>query len=85
MNDVKKIVTSFEVPGLLLKDLTKTVVNQIKRQRCRFFSMLLGTLEVSLPRILLSGKGVVRARNGVIKSGDRMKKERVFNVASSFN
>ena len=43
-----KIVKSFEESGLLIKLLAKTIVNEAKERKGRFFSMLLGKLCVSL-------------------------------------
>ena len=42
---------------MLLKGLTETVQNEVKEQKGRFFSMLLGTLGESLLGNLLTGKG----------------------------
>ena len=42
----KDIVKSLEDSGLLLKGITESVQNEIKEQKGRFLSMLLGTLEV---------------------------------------
>ena len=43
-----KIVKSPEYSGLLLKEVTETVQNEVKEQRAEFLSMLLGTLGASL-------------------------------------
>ena len=56
-----KIVKSPEYSGLLLKEVTETVQNEVKEQRAEFLSMLLGTLGASLLGNLLTGKGVYRA------------------------
>ena len=57
LEDIIKIVRSLEDSGLLLKGLTETVQNEVKEQKGRFFSMLLGTLGESLLGNLLTGKG----------------------------
>ena len=56
-----KIVKSPEDSGLLLKEVTETVQNEVKEQRAEFLSMLLGTLGASLLGNLLTGEGVYRA------------------------
>ena len=48
MGDFIKIVKSLEDSGLLLKDVAETVQNEVKEQKGRFLSMLLGTLGASL-------------------------------------
>ena len=59
-----KIVKSLEDSGLLLKGVTETVQNEVKEQKGRFLSMLLGTLGASLLGNLLTGKGIYRAGKG---------------------
>ena len=39
-----KMVKSFKNSGLLSKEVSKTIKNEAKEQKGRFFSMLLGTL-----------------------------------------
>ena len=51
-----KIIKSLEGSGLLLKRVTKTVQNEIKKQKRQFLSILLGTLGASLLRNLLTGE-----------------------------
>ena len=48
MEDIFKIVKSFEDSGLLLKGVSKTIQNDAKEQKGVFHSMLLGTLGTSL-------------------------------------
>ena len=48
MEDLLKIVKSFEDSGILLNGITETVKNEIKEQKGGFLSMLLGTLGASL-------------------------------------
>ena len=64
MGDFIKIVKSLEDSGLLLKDVAETVQNEVKEQKGRFLSMLLGTLGASLLGNLLTGKGIYRAGKG---------------------
>ena len=68
MNDIMKIVKSFEESGLLIKSVSKTIKNEAKEQKGGFLSMLLGTLGVSLLANLLAGKG--RIRTGMIKASE---------------
>ena len=69
MNDMMKIVQALESSNLLLKGVTKTIKNGTKEQKGGFLTMLRGTLEASLLRNLLSGKGVVRAGKGMLRVG----------------
>ena len=48
MDDIMKIVQALEDSKTLLKGVTKTIKNEIKEQKGRFLSMLLGTLRASL-------------------------------------
>ena len=53
--------------------------------------MLLGTLDASLLGNILAGRGINRAREGVIRAGygnkrqGSKKKKRIFNAASFFS
>ena len=67
MDDLIKIVKSLQDSGLLLKGISESVQNEIKEQKGRFLSMLLGTLGASLLGNLLTGKGAFRARKRVNK------------------
>ena len=74
MNYILKIVKALENSNILFKGITKKIKNKTKKQKRGFLEMLLGTLEVSLLRNMLSGKGIVRAgtgnkdRNGVLRA-----------------
>ena len=61
INDVMKIVKSFEESGLLIKGVREAVKDEAKEQKWKFLSMLLGTLGASLLGNLLTGKGTIRA------------------------
>ena len=61
INDIIKIIKSLEDSGLLLKGVTETVQNEVKEQKGRFLSMLLGTLGASLLGNILTGQGINRA------------------------
>ena len=69
IEDIIKIVKSLEYSGLLLKGVTETVQNEVKEQKVGFLSMLLGTLSASLLGNLLTGKGINRAGEGVLRAG----------------
>ena len=69
MNDIIKIIEALENSGILLKGVTKTIENETKEQRGGFLSMLLGTLGASLLGNLLTGKGIMRAGDGIVTAG----------------
>ena len=69
MEDIIKIVKSLEDSGLLLKGVTETVQNEVKEQKRGFLSMLLGTLDGSLLGNILSGRGITRAGEGIVRVG----------------
>ena len=64
MNDTIKIIQTLEDSNILLKGVTKTIINKTKEQKGGFLSILLGTLGASLLGNLLPGKGIVRAGSG---------------------
>ena len=78
MQDLLKIVKSLEDSGILLDGITETVKNEVKEQKGRFLSVLLGFLGASLLGHLLtknlSGRGVIRAGKGTIRTGYGSKK-----------
>ena len=65
-----KIVESLEISGILLKGISKTIENETKEQRGGFLSMLLCKLGASLLGNLLTGKGMMRAFEGIIRAGE---------------
>ena len=74
MEDIIKIAKSLEDFGLLLKGVSETIQNEVKEQKGEFLSMLLGTLEASLFRDMLRGKGSIRAGygskgKGIVRAG----------------
>ena len=77
MNDIMKIVQALEDSNILLKGVTKTIENKTKEQRGEFLSILLGTLGASLLGNLLTGKGTVRAVDGILRTdyGSPIKKK----------
>ena len=71
MKDILKIVDFLEDSDLLIKDVTQTIENKNKEQRCIFLNLLLVTLDASLLGNMLSNKGVVVTRRdiaGVIRA-----------------
>ena len=70
---ILKIVKSLEDSNVLLKGVSETIQHEAKEQRGGFLIMLLGTLGASLLGDILSkclsGKGVIRAREGTIRAG----------------
>ena len=69
MEDLMKIVKSLEGSRLLIKGISETIKNEEKEQKEGFLSMLLGTLAASILQNGLTGKGVIRAGEGVIRTG----------------
>ena len=59
-----KIVQVLEDSNILLKGVTKTIINETIEQRGGFLGILLGTLGASLSGNLLTGKIIVRAGTG---------------------
>ena len=64
MEDIIKIVKSLEYSGLLLKGVTETVQNEVKKQQGGILSMLLGTLGASLLGNLLIGPEAIAKSEG---------------------
>ena len=74
MEDIMKIVKSFEDSGLLLKGVSETIQNEAKEQKGGFLRMLLVTLGARLLGNMLTGKGINRAGDGMNRAGYRSKK-----------
>ena len=68
IEDIIKIVKSLEDSGLLLKGVSKTIQNEAKGQKGGFLSMLLGTLGASLLGDILTGWGINRAGEGIVRA-----------------
>ena len=77
MEYIMKIVKSLKESGLQIKGVSKTITNEAKELKGRFFGMLLGTLATSIFENRLAGKsqipgrGVIRAGKRAIKGGER--------------
>ena len=69
MNAIMKIVKSPEESALLIKGASETIQNEAKERKGKIFSMLLGTLGVSLLGNLLAGKTTIRAGESAIRVG----------------
>ena len=61
-------IEALENSGILLKGVSKTIENETKEQRGGFLSMLLGTLGASLLGNLLTGKGIMRAGDEIVRA-----------------
>ena len=53
----------------MLKGVTETVQNEVNEQKGGFLSILLGTLGASLLGNILTGHGIKRAGEGVLRAG----------------
>ena len=71
MADIMKIVKLLEESGLLIKGVIETK-NEGKEQKGGFLPMLLGTFAASMLGIALTGRGVIRAREGTIRAGENL-------------
>ena len=69
MEDTIKIVKYLEDSGLLLKGVTETNQNELKEQKGVFLRMLLGKLGASLLGNTITGWGVNRAGEGIVRAG----------------
>ena len=85
MNDIMKIIEALENFGILLKGVSKTIEDETKEQRGRFLSMLLGTLGASLLGNLLTGKGILKAGDWIVRAGEESgsKKKTKFTITFS--
>ena len=69
MEYIIKIVKSLEDSGSLLKVVPETVQNEVKEQKGRFLSMLIGRLGANLLGNILTCRGINRAGEGIIRAG----------------
>ena len=73
MEDIIKIVKSFEESVLLVKDVSEKIKNEVKEQKGGSLDMLLlDTLAASFSGSILAVKGVIRGGDGDIRSGERV-------------
>ena len=61
MEDIVEKVRSLEDSGSLVKGVTETVQNEVKKQKGEFLDMLLGTLGARLLGNVLPCKGFIKA------------------------
>ena len=73
MNGIMKIVKSHEESGLLIKDVSQTIKNEVEEQKGEFLGMLLVTLAASLLGNLLTGKEAIATSHGqtTIRAAER--------------
>ena len=69
MDDIMKIVKSFEESGLLIKGVNETTENEAKEQKRWFLPIRLGTFAASVLGNMLAAKGIIRAVERVIRPG----------------
>ena len=69
MEDVMKIVKSLEESRLSIKGISETIKNETKEQKGEYLRISLGTLVASLLGNLLTGKGTIRAGEGIVTAG----------------
>ena len=63
----------------MLKGVTETIENEVKEQKGEFLSMFLGTLGASLLGNILTGRGIDKAGEGIVRAGYGNKKGRKNN------
>ena len=63
----------------MLKGFTETIENEVKEQKGEFLSMFLGTLGASLLGNILTGRGIDKAGEGIVRAGYGNKKRRKNN------
>ena len=69
MNDIMKNVQTLEDSNILLKGVAKTIKTERKVQKRGSLSMLSGILGASLLGNLLTGKGIARAGERIVRAG----------------
>ena len=70
IKDIIKIDKSLEESGLLIKGISKTITNEAEEQKERFLGMWLGALAASMLGSALTGKGVLKASEWIIRAGE---------------
>ena len=79
MNDLMEVVQALEDSNISLKEVTKTMKNETKKQEGGYLGMLIGTLASTLLGNTLAGKAIVRAGSGnekgkgLVRAGYRAK------------
>ena len=81
MKDIMQIIKALENSGILLKVVSKTIENETKERRGGFLSMLLGILGASLlGNLLIGGKGIMRAGDGIVRARSGSKKKNLNSL-----
>ena len=75
MKDMIRIAKSLGDWGLLMEGVSQTIQNEAKERKGGFLSMLLGTLGASLLGNILTGKGINRAGEGIIRPSYENKRQ----------
>ena len=70
LNNMMKIVTYFEESSLLIKDISESIKKEVKDQKNRYPSILIGTLGASLLGNLSIGKRKITADEDTIRAGE---------------
>ena len=68
-NYIMEVVKSLKESGFMIKDVSKLIKNEAKKQIGGFLRMLLGTLSASLLGNLWTGKGTVSAGDSTNMAG----------------
>ena len=68
-NYIMEVVKSLKESGFMIKDVSKLIKNEAKKQIGGFLRMLLGTLSASLLGNLWTGKGTISAGDSTIMAG----------------
>ena len=85
INDMIRIVTALEDSDILVKGVTKTLQNDVKKGGALpILPMLLGTLGSSLTGNLLSGRGMYQSGEGIYRAAQGSKKKSI-SATASFN
>ena len=85
IEDIIKIVKSPEDSGLLLKGVTETIQNEVKKHKGGFRSILFSRLGASLLGNILTGRGINRAGEGIVRAGYGKTTKCIFNATSFFS
>ena len=67
-----KIIKSLEETRLLIQGVSEAIKNETKEQKGWLLGMLLGTLGASLLGNLLTGRGLIRASEGTVRTGENV-------------
>ena len=70
LDDIKKIVKSFEDADLLTKGISDVLENEVEEQKVGFLGMSVAILGDSLLSSMLTDEGVTKGSDGVIQVCD---------------